>query len=144
MVTVIATYHSPTHRGIVRFTREEEDGDCWYDAYWSSDFFLSLRLGDGSAWSRNLFRTYRWVKDWDPKMKRMEDLGQYPLFARQDSSGLAVAITKDHGCEQPILAKDVPEGTFLVWDARYFFEYWLGKGAVKDRILLTTTPQESK
>jgi hypothetical protein len=137
---IIARYRTKRD-GIVEIT--QEDGHDWsptgscFDAWWSYNFMISLRLGEGSAFSTYLDKTMEWVRKWDPCIELFEDFDQYPMFARDENDGtISVSLEAEHGCVRPVLAKDVPPGSFLVNDALNFFRWHKGKDAVEDRKLV--------
>lgn len=140
MYKVVETYVTK-HGGIVQIT--EDDASEWsptgkcYDARWSYDFLISLRLGEGSAFSGKLENTLEYVRRWDPDIQLIEDFGEFILYARDEKDGtIAVNLEQDYGCERPIKAKDVPVGSFLVMNADRFFCWWKGKEAVDGRRLI--------
>lgn len=130
------------HGGIVQIT-EDEDSGGWsptgkvYDAWWTYNFLMILRLGEGSAFSGRLENTLDYVRRWDPEIEPVEDIGEFVLYARDEGDGtIAVSLEQDYGCDTPIKARDVPVGSFLIYNAERFFRYWKGKEAIKNRVLI--------
>lgn len=132
-----------SHDGVVSVRREEIDHGptgYWYDAWWSPDFMLAFRVGQGSMSGYNLERILEQLHEWDSNLEPIEDLGEYQLFSRTDRGDtLAVSARQEYGCDTPIKAKDVPSGSLLLSSASGFFIYWKGEEVVdkKRRILLS-------
>lgn len=140
MHRVVETYVTK-HGGIIQII-EDDAGDWsptgnYYDAWWSYDFLMSLRLGEGSAFSGRLEHTLEYVRQWDPDIQLIEDFGDFVLYARDEKNGtIAVNLEQDYGCERPIKAKDVPIGSFLVMNTDRFFRWWKGEETVEGRRLV--------
>lgn len=131
-----------TQKGGVVFIYEDDgssycEGGKSYQAWWSQGFRYKVSILDFSC---SLEGVIGFLEGWDPQIRLIEDLGEFPLFARRDGEGLAVAIKEELGCTEPILAKDVPAGTFLVGNALDFFEYWKGEGAITPDRRLKKSP----
>ena len=108
-----------------------------YRAHYTPGFLMRISIAQGSYDNESLKKVMRKLKRQYPEMKRLKDLGDFQLYAREESDGsIAVNIEQTQDCTIPILAKDVPVGSFLIFNAAYFFSFYKGEDAVLNRILV--------
>ena len=93
-----------------------------------------------STFSYSLSKTREDLLRWDSDATPIKDLGDFPLFKRNDEEGISVSTKENvrEGFTERVLAKDVPNGAFLAYDALHFFMFYRGQDSVDGdaRILL--------
>ena len=135
---VIATLLTQRQHGeIVQITREHASWSATGWKYTASStknfsFFIPIRYKETYVHLQDLLD---WLRNWDPEIKEINHLGEYPLFEEKNFSIRPRITTKERpGHTNQILAKNVQKGSYLDSRAANFFRFWEGKKAVKNHL----------
>lgn len=117
--------------GVIILSEKTVNGRSTFCAIWLPDFLYSMKLETPMGVDKKFETMLEWLKSRDSSLEELDDLGNYLLYARYEDGELTGVSTKQEaGCTEPILAKDVPIGTFLVMHAVEFFRFWKGDYAI--------------
>ncbi len=117
--------------GVVQITKEPFGDREIFDAFWAPDFEIRMHLLSGAAQSDTFEGTMRKVRQWDPEISKVYNLGEWTLYKRMGRDGFpVVALKQEDDYQTPIRASEVPVGSALVRGADVFFMFFRGKDSV--------------
>lgn len=129
---VVDEYLSPDSPGYVFVVRKNQPTQLSdrivgpYSARWSKNFVGDVEI----SWGASLAEVESILRrDFDPNIRRIHNLGDYPLFVSDAMRSVSTRSSETNYI--PILAKDVPNGALLDGlDTASLFARWKGRAAV--------------